>query len=239
MDLPENAAPREHGTTRLKVATYNLHQWIGRDRRVDIQRILSVIRSLDADLIALQEVLLPWAGFTQDDLARETGMQVIPGRTLYRGDAEYGNALLTSLPVRRAWSMDLTVPPFEPRGAICASLLVGCAAVKVVATHLGMRHRERLYQMEALMRELMMPAELTVMLGDINEWVPRSPVLGRLRAVFGYHQAPKTFPSRFPLLALDRILASPPVFERLPCVVRTGAARMASDHLPLNASLRV
>jgi len=225
--------------TCLRLATYNIHQWVGGDGRADVERVLSVIRSLDADLVALQEVLLPWEGFTQEDLARETGMQVIPGRTLYRGDAEYGNALLTRRPVGRTWSRELTVAPFEPRGALCLSLLVGDVPVKVVATHLGMRQRERLRQVEALMPELAAPGQVTVMLGDLNEWVPRSTVLGRLRAAFGPHPAPKTFPSRFPVLALDRILARPPVFERFPCAVRTGPARAASDHLPLEASLLI
>ena len=234
-----SGAVKDLNTTCLRLATYNIHQWVGGDGRADIERVLSVIRSLDADLIALQELLLPWEGFTQEDLARETCMEVIPGRTLYRGDAEYGNAVLTRLPVRSTCSLELTVPPFEPRGALCVSLLAGDVPVKVVATHLGMRQRERLRQMEALMPELETPEQVVVMLGDINEWVPRSPVLGRLRAAFGPQPAPRTFPSRFPLLALDRILARPPAFDRIPCAVRTGPARAASDHLPLEASLRV
>lgn len=226
-------------TACLKLATYNIHQWVGGDGRADIDRVLSVIRSLDADLIALQEVLLPKAGFSQEDMARETGMEVIPGRTLYRGDAEYGNAVLTRLPIGRTWSVELTVPPFEPRGAVCVSLPAAGVPVKIVATHLGMRPHERLRQVRALMPELEAPGPVTVLLGDINEWVPGGRVLGCLRAVFGLQPAPRTFPSRFPLLALDRILARPPVFERFPCVVKAGTARMASDHLPLEASLRI
>ncbi len=223
----------------VRVATYNTHQWVGMDGRRDIDRVLSVIRSLDADLIALQEVLLPWAGFTRRHLARETGLRVIPGRTLYRKDAEYGNALLSALPVREVRLLDLTVPPFEPRGAILASLTLGNLQATVTATHLGMRQRERVRQISRLMPEAGSVEGLSVLLGDINEWNPWSPVMGILRAAFGSQAAPKSFPSRLPVLALDRILVRPPVLDGPPCAIRSGAARAASDHLPLEAGLRV
>lgn len=227
------------GTTRLRVATYNIHQWVGADRRPSIDRVLSVIRLLDADLIALQEVLLPWKGFTVADLARETGMEAIPGRTLIRGDAEYGNALLTTLPIRHVHFVDLTVSPFEPRGVILASLTAGGLPVGVAATHLGMRLRERMRQVGALLTELEFLDGDTILLGDLNEWNPASRVLRRIRRVFGRPPAPASFPARVPLLALDRILARPPHFERPPRAVATGAARKASDHLPVLATLWV
>lgn len=223
----------------MRIATYNIHQWIGEDGRPDMDRILSVIRSLDADLIALQEVLLPCRGFTRKDLARETGMRVIPGRTLYRKDAEYGNALLTNLPIRSVRLLELTVSPFEPRGAILVSLRLGDFQVKVAATHLGMRQRERVKQIARLMREVEAGKDITVLLGDINEWNPLSPLLRVLRAAFGNQAAPRTFPSRFPMLSLDRILVRPLIFEKPPVAVKSGTARVASDHLPLEAKLLI
>ncbi|MFM5907664.1 MAG: endonuclease/exonuclease/phosphatase family protein, partial [Novosphingobium sp.] len=40
---------------RIKVASYNIHKGVGLDRRCDPDRILSVLREIDADVIALQE----------------------------------------------------------------------------------------------------------------------------------------------------------------------------------------
>ncbi len=223
----------------LKIATYNIHQWVGGDGRVDVLRVLSVIRSLNADLVALQEVLLPKDGFTLRDLESETGMQLIPGRTLYREDAEYGNVLLAKVPVLRTFSLDLTVPPFEPRGAILAAVLAGSVQVSIVATHLGMRQAERQKQMATLLSEIDKLEGIAVLAGDLNEWNPLSPVIGKVKSVFGKQRSPCTFPARLPVLALDRILVRPPMFERAPCVVRSGTAGRASDHLPLEAVIGI
>lgn len=231
--------PLDSCATRLRIATYNVHQWVGADGRPRVGRILSVIRGLEADVIALQEVLLPWRGFTIADLARETGMEAIPGRTLNRGDAEYGNALLTTVPIRSVQGVNLTVSPFEPRGAILASLTVDGLPVGVAATHLGRRLRERMRQVRALMRYVEALQGVTILLGDLNEWIPVSPVLRRLWETFGRQPAPASFPARFPVLALDRILVRPPAFARPPRAVATRAARRASDHLPVQATLCV
>jgi endonuclease/exonuclease/phosphatase family metal-dependent hydrolase len=40
----------------LRLASYNVHRAIGRDRRCEPQRILDVIREIDPDVVALQEV---------------------------------------------------------------------------------------------------------------------------------------------------------------------------------------
>ena len=41
---------------QLKFASYNIHKAVGTDRRRDPDRILAVLREIDADIIALQEV---------------------------------------------------------------------------------------------------------------------------------------------------------------------------------------
>ena len=43
----------------LRIATYNIHRSRGLDRRVDVSRIADVVASLEADVIALQEVVGP------------------------------------------------------------------------------------------------------------------------------------------------------------------------------------
>ena len=53
MEAPENVRGAEH----LRIATYNIHKCRGLDGRVRPQRIVEVLRELDADLIALQEVV--------------------------------------------------------------------------------------------------------------------------------------------------------------------------------------
>jgi endonuclease/exonuclease/phosphatase family metal-dependent hydrolase len=77
--------------------------------------------------------------------------------------------------------------------------------------------------------------------GDINEWFPLRQTLHLLNTFFGKGPAPATFPSFFPILSLDRlwIKKQPNVLITALEVYKTPLARIASDHLPLLASITV
>jgi endonuclease/exonuclease/phosphatase family metal-dependent hydrolase len=226
----------------LRLASYNVHRAIGRDGHTDPQRVLGVIRELDADVIALQEVeaqdtggdMLAW-------LAVETGMRAIAGTTLKRHDGHYGNGLLTRHPVRSIERVDLSFRRREPRGAILADLeLAGGRALRVVATHLGLRPAERRAQVERLLKLFTFhPQEYGVLMGDLNEWFLWGRPLRHLHRYFDETPALATFPARRPLLALDRLWAHPGSILRELKVHSTRPARAASDHLPLVATLEV
>ena len=138
---------------RLTVATYNVHGCIGRDSRFDPERTLGVLRELDADVIALQE--LRWkpeeALHLLADFGNRLGYTALAGPTLMREDGHYGNALLTRLGVRDLARVDLSLPGREPRGALDVRLEFGGAVLRVVATHLGLRPSERRAQMRRLL----------------------------------------------------------------------------------------
>jgi len=221
----------------LTLATYNIHRCVGRDGLLRPERILRVLLELRADVVALQEVE------TRDDggldllamFTAETGMTAIPGHNLFKHGAHYGNALLTRLPVVSVERPDLSFPGREPRGAIVAQLDWGGAPLQVVATHLGLSGRERRWQIQQLLAWLRAaPAGIQVLLGDVNEWWRRSRVQRWLDAHFGTAPpGPATFPSWYPLLALDQIRARPAHLLRGPSVHTSPLARRASDHLPL------
>ena len=54
----------------MRIVTYNVHKCRGLDRRVRPARIVSVLRDLDADIIALQEVLSVGGAAREMDQAR-------------------------------------------------------------------------------------------------------------------------------------------------------------------------
>ncbi len=221
----------------FSVASYNIHCCVGTDGRHDADRVLEVVQALDCDIIALQEV--------DNDgqlsfLARELRMIAVPGPNLRDHRGEYGNGLLSRFPISLVRLQDLSVHHFEPRGAIDAELEVAGQRVRIVATHLGLRRHERLTQVKRLLHALHVPGSEDIPLvvaGDFNEWQPGSRVLRHLHRRFGGSIAPRTFPSRFPLLALDRIWVWPPDGLRRMSVYATPLTRQASDHLPVRAEV--
>ena len=228
----------------LAAVTWNVHRCIGLDGIRDVGRVAAVLRELDADVVALQEVESggPNGGPLRQlaELAQATGLTGVAGPTLREDRGDYGNALLTRFPVRASREIDLSVPGREPRGAIVTDLAAGSVSLRVVTTHLGLRASERRFQAGRLLAELSGSARTALILcGDWNEWLPRSRVLGWFRSRFGPAPAPRTFPTGRPLFALDRVWAAPPSTVERVEAHRAGLACVASDHLPVRATVRL
>jgi endonuclease/exonuclease/phosphatase family metal-dependent hydrolase len=226
---------------RLRLATYNIHACVGADGRFDPPRTAAVLRELGADLVALQEVEHHAVGDQDllDYLAGAVGMTPIAGPTLLRGTRDYGNALLSRLPVLALDRVDLSLPRREPRGALNLELDWVGRRIQVVATHLGLRPGERRRQVRRLLA-LFEPgrADAAVLLGDLNEWLLWGRPLRWLRRRFpGVRRSPATYPARMPLLALDRIWVHPPGALTRIETHDSELSRLASDHLPLTAEL--
>ncbi|MDZ7750527.1 MAG: endonuclease/exonuclease/phosphatase family protein [Gammaproteobacteria bacterium] len=223
---------------RLTVATYNIHAGVGRDRHTNLPRLTAVIRELDADIIALQEVL---GQEVLDMLAEATGYHALAGPTLLKDGRHYGNAVLTALPVDNVERIDLSVFRREPRGAIDVRLAAGAGGLRLLVTHLGLAPGERRHQTLRLLEQLEQgpPAGITLLVGDLNEWLLWGRPRRWLTRWFARTPAPATFPALLPLLALDRIWVRPR--PRLVSVTahRSPLARIASDHLPLKAVVEV
>jgi endonuclease/exonuclease/phosphatase family metal-dependent hydrolase len=226
----------------LTIATYNVHRCIGRDHRFDPERTLSVIRDLDSDVLALQE--LHWrpddALHLLNDFAAQLGYAAVAGPTLLDHTGHYGNALLTRLPIGFVNCMDLTVAGLEPRGALDVRLDSSRGALRVVATHLGLRPSERRAQIQQLLACIEPDkTAATILMGDLNEWFLWGRPLRWLRTFFKATPAPPTFPSFFPVFALDRIWIRPRHCLRELIVDSNRLARLASDHLPIRATIEL
>jgi endonuclease/exonuclease/phosphatase family metal-dependent hydrolase len=227
--------------TSLVVASYNVHECRGQGPQRRPERVAAVLGELGADIAALQEVhsVLPEGqpGHQASWLARATGMTLVDGWTLSRDGGRFGNALLTSLPVLEAKRHDISLPGREPRGALEVTL-GGPLRLRVIATHLGLSRAERRVQSEALLGLLSGEAP-ALLLGDLNEPTPWGPVSRRLRRRLPRMGAPASFPVRWPLLALDRIVASEQLSLLEVRALRSPAARRASDHLPVRGRIEV
>jgi endonuclease/exonuclease/phosphatase family metal-dependent hydrolase len=228
----------------VKVASYNIHRCVGGDGRHDPVRIAQVLRELDADVVALQEVD-SWPGedgepAEMEFLAHVAGLHAISGPTIERRDGHYGNVLLTRLPILDVRKLDLTFYRREPRGALDVELDAGGARLRVIATHLGLLPAERRYQVQRILELVEERQEdVTVLLGDINEWLIFGRPLRWLHARFGRGVSGRSYPARFPVLSLDRIWTKPTSALTRFRVHTTGLSRCASDHLPVAADIEV
>ncbi len=229
----------------LRVATYNIHKCVGNDRVFDPSRIIKVLAEIDADIVALQEADLRFgerSGIL--DLAalkEKLGLVPVPIADAKKNHGWHGNVLL----VREAVVHDthqIALPGVEPRGALVVDMEAKSIHLRVIATHFGLLRRSRAKQVQSVINSAQAAFGRTVLLmGDLNEWrIGKRSALSGLEPVFGNFEffAP-SYPSRYPLLALDRILCSPRQSLHNIEVHATATARKASDHLPITAELVV
>jgi endonuclease/exonuclease/phosphatase family metal-dependent hydrolase len=221
----------------LTAASYNIHKAEGIDRRVDLARIALVLKEIDADLIGVQEIYRAQA----QALAESLEMSMEMGATRIHDGEPYGNAVFTRLSVHASYTFDLTRPTRQPRGGIRLDLLAGESILHLFNVHFGLKIRERAEQVEALVREQILNVQLVgprVVMGDLNEWFPGA--VGRaLRRELQGPRIRRTHPALLPLFPLDRIYWDRHLHAEGFHVHRSRLARVASDHLPVVARLRL
>jgi endonuclease/exonuclease/phosphatase family metal-dependent hydrolase len=226
----------------LRVATYNVHGCVGGDRRHDPDRVAAVVGELDADVVALQEFTYAAevALETREpvELVTLDGYQCALGPTRQIATRCFGNALLTRHPIVDVHRLDLSLGGREPRGALAATVDVGGTEVHLLATHLGLRVRERRFQVEQMLSYLdSVRHSVVVVLGDVNDWLPGRSVVHVLDHRLGAAVRLRSFPASRPMLSLDRIWIHPARALQRTFVHASALARRASDHLPVVADI--
>jgi endonuclease/exonuclease/phosphatase family metal-dependent hydrolase len=244
--------------------TYNVHGCVGVDGRLDVSRIAAVVARSRPDIVALQELDVGRSrsgGVDQaHTIASRLGMRFHFHAALKVAEEQYGDAILTGLPMRIVKSGPLPNlrrvrgRGLEDRGALWVAVDVGGGReLQVVNTHLGLVPLEQRAQARALLGPDWTghPAccDPAILLGDFNA-TPRYKIYRELSArLRDVQRTPdgdrvrrwsvRTFPSRMPMLRIDHIFASPSI-EVLGVHAPDGALeREASDHLPLVADLHV
>lgn len=239
----------------IRVATYNVHRWQGANGRTapDVARAGYVISELDADVIALQEVLRPFEGFGgdlgpgteegEDPLGRlcdELDLHLAFAVTRQHRRGQLGNAILSRFPITAISVIDISHSRLESRGALAAYVGEPGEGMGVVATHLSLVDRTRNRQVQSLLEHPTLNAGPAVLMGDMNAW-RKTKGSRALEDGLGQHHNldwPASFPAARPMLALDRI------YTRAASVISiqehdTPAARKASDHLPVVAEVEI
>jgi endonuclease/exonuclease/phosphatase family metal-dependent hydrolase len=223
------------GRGRVRIVSWNI-----RSLRDDRAAVVAVLRSLDPDVVALQEAPRFLRSRTRlAALARESGLVYGCG-----GRASAGTALLTALRIDVLRTSEALLPPsprLHRRGVALAEVRpAGTQSGWVVASvHLGLDADERVRHAEVV-RELVAAyqGERGVIAGDLNErpggraWTTLSHGFGDP----GRSADAPTFPARSPTSRIDVVLV-PDGVEATSHVVTGPAVVAASDHCPVVVDL--
>jgi endonuclease/exonuclease/phosphatase family metal-dependent hydrolase len=238
-----------HGPrSTLRVATYNIHRCRGLDGRTRPDRIAAVLKSVDADVIALQEVIGPGAtsGGHAEELGAMLGMGWVmaPARQL-RGH-QFGNAVLSRLPIANHLEHDLSWKTCEARRMQRVDIAAPVGTLHLYNVHLGTAILERRHQAERLAAIVCdrHTAGPKLVVGDFNEWMrglATNLLTEKLNSVDlrNFLKRKRTYPGFLPILHLDHIYYAGKIEIVSVELPRTRLSLVASDHLPLVADIRL
>ena len=237
--------------------TCNVHSCIGLDGQISPLRIAQVIERCNPDVVALQELD---SGLSRTSLvdqahliARTLEMSYHFHASIRVEEGGYGNAILSRSPLRLIKAGALPAEPvkpfFERRGAVWVEIALDGSPVQILATHFGLDRRERALQAAALTGPQWLGhpdcRPPVILCGDFNA-LPRSPVYRRLtrqlhdaQRALGGTRPRGTWPVQLPLLRIDHLFLSHDLRVLSISVPRPPQTRLASDHLPLVATLEL
>lgn len=227
----------------LRLASYNIHKCLGMDRRRSAARVLEVIAEVDADVIVLQEVdhrIGQRKAALSAGLIHSEGIyHALPFATNEVSLGWHGQSILVRNGIVVETLQRINLPGLEPRGAVMADLRTQRGHVRVVGVHLGLVRRYRQMQFRAIRKVLdgleQMP---TIIIGDFNEWSQTNGV-APLSQGFRVHAPGRSYPAVRPVARLDRIAVGTGAHLEAAGVHLSALARVASDHLPIWATLRL
>lgn len=230
---------------QIKFASYNIHKAVGLDRRRDHERILRILREIDADVVALQEVDRRFgrrmAVIPLDAIHAATDYVPVPMSLKPDSLGWHGNALLVRKGIDLVEAAPVPLPVLEPRGAVRADLDAGGFRFRVIGMHLDLSGLRRRHQIRSVLEHV---ADCnhncpTVLMGDLNEWSQHGGCLDELDDGWRVLKPGRSFPSRRPLAHLDRIIISDHWAVLGTNVHHSPLSAIGSDHLPVFASLHV
>ncbi len=245
----------------LRICTYNIHKGFSQfNRRMMVHELRERLRSLDVDLVFLQEVQglhlrhatrhADWPPDPQHVfLAADVWHQTAYGGNAVYDHGHHGNAILSRHPIDYSHNLDVSDHRFERRGLLhCEVRVPRCGTpVHCVCVHLGLMAGSRRRQMEILAQrmEQVAPGDTPLIIaGDFNDW--RNQANDLLARRLGLTEAfdtgrglpARSFPSTVPMFRLDRIYVRGFRVRRAEVHCGPPWSRI-SDHAALTADLEL
>lgn len=246
-------------SNRLRVLSYNIHKGFSSGKKKFVlQKMKDALREAKPDLVFLQEVIgenkthqeniVDWPTESQFEfLADQTWHHFAYGKNAVYDAGHHGNALLSKFPIIDYANIDISPNWVERRGILYGKIELAKTNVHCFCLHLGLLHKDRQAQVARLIDHVTRYAgqeEHVIIAGDFNDWKKNATAALeknlQVQEVFVKHQGHhvRTYPSRLPLLTLDRIyirgfeISEAQVLHRPPWTE-------LSDHAALLADLRL
>ncbi len=219
----------------LCIVSWNVRKAVGLDWRRDPVRVLAVLGGLGADVVLLQEAdkrLPPRHAALPPALLDAAGWHSLDPDPSTPSIGHHGNAILLRYGVSATHITALDLPGTEPRGAILARILGPFGAVTVGGLHLGLRHGDRIRQVDRAVTEAVRLGGPAILGGDLNEWRTGRDTL-MLRPGWRMMTPGPSFHAARPIFQLDRFLLGPDTGHAEVETIPPDFARRASDHLPI------
>lgn len=223
----------------IRLATYNIKH----GSLEGLSAVADVLASIDADVIALQEVDRGTRRSGGVDQAAALGQRLSMyhafGPAFSFEGGHYGLALLSRHPLA-APAVHLLPSPPGAEQRICLEARIEALDLLVATAHLGLDPSERMAQARALV-SLLGTRPRTVLVGDFNEG-HTEPCYALLRSVWldcleegaGVPLPVRTYPSDHPTIGIDQVFRTA---DLPPAVFAATVPADASDHLPVVANL--
>jgi endonuclease/exonuclease/phosphatase family metal-dependent hydrolase len=240
---------------QLRIVTINIHKGFSwGNRRFILHRLREALRSVNADIVFLQEVVgesfarakkyRNWPTQSQHVfLADSVWKYSSYGKNAFYPDGHHGNAVLSKFPILHSEQIDTSTNSFEQRGFLyCAVTIPGRAnPLHCLCIHLGLfaASRRKQLRMQADYINLRIPREAPIiMAGDFNDWRGRG--VDKFALLIGMKNSSievtgklaHTFPARFPVLPLDRIYVRG-LKAKISTTFYKGVWKKLSDHAAL------
>jgi endonuclease/exonuclease/phosphatase family metal-dependent hydrolase len=240
---------------KIRLVTINIHKGFSwGNRRLILDQLRKALRSTEADLVFLQEVVgenslqaerhRNWPDQTQYEFLADSEWNYFAyGKNAFYPHGHHGNAILSKFPILHSEQIDTSTNRFEQRGFLyCAVTIPGnLNPLHCFCIHLGLFavSRRKQLRMQADFINARIPRDEPIILaGDFNDW--RGHGVDDFALLLGMKDAAReangmmasTFPARTPLLPLDRIYLRGLTAKKSAAYYK-GAWKKLSDHAVL------
>ena len=221
----------------IKLLTYNIRNAKGMDNSINYNRTAAVIKNVDADITALQEVDSATRRSGRKDvlkiLADKTNLNPVYGAAIPYQDGKYGVGILSKKKARKYYSLPL--PGREEERVLLVAVF---KKYVIFCTHLSLTSADALASATIINKESEKFKKPIYLLGDLNS-MPGSDMVALLHQKWTLLSGEAfTFPADVPTRCIDYIFVS----NTTPVTVGSKKVLdepMASDHRPVMVKVKI